>query len=54
MMRSGNSVSFHRGLITFETVYEERQGLFRPIARKENLTGVRSAVWFTPTNFTVI
>ena len=47
MMRSGNAISSHSGLIPFETVYEKRGGLLRLIARKKNLISPRSAVFFT-------
>ena len=36
MMRSGNAVSSHSGLIPPETLYEKRGGLLGPIARKRN------------------
>ena len=47
MMRFGNAISSHSGLIPFETVYEKRGGLLRLIARKKNLISPRSAVFFT-------
>ena len=47
MMRSGNAISSHSGLIPYETVYEKRGGLLRLIARKKNLISLRSAVFFT-------
>ena len=44
MMRSGNAVSSHSGLISFETVRKKRRiNLLPLIARKRNLIGVRSA-----------
>ena len=47
MMRSGNAVSSHRDLISFETVYEKKRriNLLRLIVRKRNLIGVRSAAF---------
>ena len=56
-----NAVSSHSGLIPFETGYEKRGGLLRPIARKKNLVSLRLAaflpffyvLWFTPKNFTI-
>ena len=47
MMRSGNAVSSHSGLIPSEKLYEKREGLLRPIARKRNLIRLRSASFFT-------
>ena len=47
MMRSGNAVSSHSGLIPSEKLYEKRGGLLRPIARKRNLIRLRSASFFT-------
>ena len=47
MMRSGNAVSSHSGLISSETLYEKRGGLLWPIARKRNLISPRSAAFFT-------
>ena len=47
MMRSGNAISSHSGLIPFETVYEKRGGLLHLIARKKNLISPSSAVFFT-------
>ena len=44
MMRSGNAVSSHSGLISSYTLQEKRQVLLRPNARKKNLIGLRSAV----------
>ena len=47
MVRSGNAVSSHSGLIPSETLYEKRGGLFFwPIARKTNFISLRSAVFF--------
>ena len=46
MMRSGNEVSSHSGLIPSETLYENRGGLLWPIARR-NLISLRSAAFFT-------
>ena len=46
MMRSGNAVSSHSGLIPPETLYEKRGGLIRAIARKSNLISLRSAAFF--------
>ena len=48
-------------MIPFETGYEKRGGLLRPIARKKNLVSLRLAaflpffyvLWFTPKNFTI-
>ena len=36
-----NAVSSHSVLIPFETVYEERGGLLRSIARRKNLVSLR-------------
>ena len=47
MMRSGNAVLSHGGLIPSETLYEKREGLLWPIARKSNLIKLRSAAFFT-------
>ena len=47
MMRSGNAVSSHSGLIPSETLYEKGGGLLWPIARKRNLISLRSAAFFT-------
>ena len=47
MMRSGNAVSSHSGLISSETLYEKRGGLLWPIARKRNLIGQRLTPFFT-------
>ena len=47
MMRSGNAISSHSGLIPAETLYERRGGLLWPIARKGNLISLRSAAFFT-------
>ena len=47
MMRSGNAVSSHGGLIPSETAYEKRRGLLWPIARKKNLISLRSASFLT-------
>ena len=58
MMRSGNAVSSHSGLIPSDTLYEKGGGLLWPIARKRNLISLRSAalislpflnvIWSTP------
>ena len=42
-MKSGNAVTSHSGLISSETLYEKREVLLRPNARKKNLIGLRSA-----------
>ena len=47
MMRSGNAVPSHSGLIPFETLYEKRGGLLWPIARKRNLRSLHTAALFT-------
>ena len=47
MMRFGNAVSSHSGLIPSETAYAKRGGLLWPIARKKNLISLRSASFFT-------
>ena len=47
MMRSGNAVSCHSGLIPSETAHEKRGGLLWPIARKNNLISLRSASFFS-------
>ena len=56
-----NAVSSHSVLIPFETVYEERGGLLRSIARRKNLVSLRQAafvpffyvLWFKLKNFTI-
>ena len=40
-----NAVSSHSVLIPFETVYEERGGLLRSIARRKNLVSLRYAAF---------
>ena len=47
MVRSGNAVSSHSGLIPSETLYEKRGGMLWPIATKKNLISLRSAAFFT-------
>ena len=47
MMRSGNAVSSHSGLIPSENLYEKREGLLWPIARKRNLISLPSVAFFT-------
>ena len=45
MLRSGNAVLSHCGLIPFKAVYEKRRGLLRSIVRKENLIDALSAAF---------
>ena len=47
MMRSGNAVPSHNGLIPSETLYEKRGWLLWPIARERNLISLRSAAFYT-------
>ena len=47
MMRSGNAVSSHSGLISYETLHEKRGGLLWPIERKKNLISLQLAAFFT-------
>ena len=47
MIRCGNAVSSHSGLIPSETSFEKRGGLLWPIARKKNLISLRLAAFFT-------
>ena len=47
MMRSGNVVSSHSGLIPSETLYEKRGEMLWQIARKNSLISLRSAAFFT-------
>ena len=46
MMRSGNAVSSHSGLIPSETLYEKRGGMLWQIAGKKSLISLRSAAIF--------
>ena len=47
MVRSGNAVSSHSGLIPSENLYEKRGGMLWPITTKKNLIRLRSAAFFT-------
>ena len=47
MMRSGNAVSSHSGLIPFDTLYEKRGGMLWQMARKKSLISLRLAAIFT-------
>ena len=47
MMRYGNAVSSHTGLIPSETLYEKRGGMLWQIARKKSFVSLRSAAIFT-------
>ena len=47
MVRSGNAVSSHSGLIPSENLYEKRGGMLWPITTKKNLIRLRSAAFFS-------
>ena len=47
MMRSGNAVSSHSGLIPSETLYEKRVAMLWQIARRRSLISLRSAAFST-------
>ena len=46
-MSSENAVSSHRGLISFETVYETEKGNFLGRLREKNLISLHSAAFDT-------
>ena len=47
MMRSGNAVSSHNGLIPSETLYEKRVAMLWQIARRRSLISLRWAAFST-------